>query len=252
MTQRIPSKGIVILTCFDIHTPYHIPLKPVLDFCSDTQPDVVQFAGDTTSAESCNWRKITKGLKRDVETVEEDYNILKRVVLDPFNKAKPRKATMVYHIGNHEGWFYEAMAMDTRAGHKYGVEDNVDLKKYNMRLIPENGITNWGHLYFTHSTYLNDSHAKKTALTYRKCLLYGHSHDLQSYTIHSPIDEREKILAKSCGCLCHRNPEYLEGKPNKWINSFNLAYIRQDGTFNEFDIIVTDNKFTAPNGKVYR
>ncbi len=144
------------------------------------------------------------------------------------------------------------MAMDTRAGNKYGIKDNVDLKKYNMHLVPENGITNWGHLYFTHSTYLNDGHAKKTALTYRKCLIYGHAHDIQSYTIHSPIDAREKVLAKSCGCLCNRNPEYLEGKPNKWINSFNLAYIRPDGTFNDYDIVITDGMFTAPNGKVYK
>lgn len=250
--QKIPSKGLKILSVFDIHTPYNIPLNPVLDFCSDWQPDIVQYGGDTTSAESCNWRKITTGLKRDVQEVVEDYDILKRVVLDPFNKAKPKNSETVYHIGNHEGWFYEAMAMDTRAGHKYGIEDNIDLKKYKMRLVKENGIVNWGYLYFTHSTYLNDSHAKKTALNYRKCLIYGHSHDIQSYTIHSPIDAREKIIAKSCGCLCSRNPDYLEGKPNKWINAFHIAYIRPDGTFNDFEIVITDGKFTAPNGRVYQ
>ena len=142
--------------------------------------------------------------------------------------------------------------MDTRANHKYGIEDNIDLKKYNMEIVKENGIINFGHLHFTHSTYLNDFHAKKTAQNYRKCLLYGHSHDIQSYMTHSPIDAKEKILAKSIGCLCKRNPQYLEGKPNRWVNSFNVAYIREDGSFNEFDIIITGGRFTAINGKVYK
>ena len=249
--MKIPLKGLTIVTLPDIHTKYNIPLKTILNYCSDLKPDIIQYLGDTTSAESCNWRKRTKGIKCDVESVVEDYDILKKVVLDPFKKASPRSKT-IYHIGNHEGWFYEDMKMDSRTEHKYGIEDNVDLKKYNMTLVPENGIINFGHLYFTHSTYLNDYHAKKTAVNYRKCLLYGHTHDIQSYMAHSPIDSHEKILAKSIGCLCNKNPEYLEGKPNKWVNSFNVSYVRQDGTFNEYDCVITNGVFTAPNGRVYR
>ena len=250
--RQFINKAYIILTLPDVHTPYHINLNPILNYCDDLNPSIIQYLGDNTSAESCNWRKITKGIKRDVENVKEDYDILKRVLLDPFNKAKSKKAITVFHIGNHEGWFYEKMSMDVTTKDKLGIKDNVDLKKYNMRVIPENGIINFGHLYFTHSTYINDFHSKKTAINYRKCLLYAHSHDLQSYVAHSPIDSNEKILAKSIGCLCNRNPEYLEGKPNRWINSFNVAYIRSDGTFNEYDCVITNGKFTAPNGKTYK
>jgi len=238
------------MTLPDLHTPYNIPLTPILNYCSDLSPDIIQYLGDNTSAESCNWRKITKGIKRDVESVKEDYDILKASVLDPFLKAS-KKSKTIFHIGNHEGWFYEKMKMDLTCKDKLGVEDNIDLKKYKMTLVKENGIVNFGHLYFTHSTYLNDNHSKKTAQNYRKCLLYGHTHDIQSYMMHSPIDAREKILAKSIGCLCSHNPEYLEGKPNKWVNAFNVAYVREDGSFNEYDCIITGGKFTAPNGRVY-
>lgn len=142
--------------------------------------------------------------------------------------------------------------MDSTCKDKLGVEDNIDLKKYNMSIVKENGIINFGHLYYTHSTYLNEYHAKKTAVSYRKCMIYGHSHDVQSFMIHSPIDSHEKILAKSIGCLCNLNPSYLEGKPNKWVNAFHIAYIREDGTFNEFEIIITDGKFTSPDGRIYK
>ena len=190
-------------------------------------------------------------MKRDVESVADDYAILKHTVLEPFKKACP-KAQTIFHIGNHEGWFYEKMSMDTTCKDKLGVEDNVDLGRYKMTLIPENKFINFGHLYFTHSTYLNDFHSKKTAQNYRKCILYGHSHDIQAYMMHSPIDSKEKILAKSIGCLCNHNPEYLEGKPNKWVNSFNVAYVRVDGSFNEYDIIITQDQFTALSGKTYK
>jgi predicted phosphodiesterase len=246
------AKPICIFTVADTHTPYNIPLAPILNYCSDLAPDIVQYLGDITSAESCNWRKITKNIDRDVESVEGDYELLRNRVLDPFNKAKPKKSKTIYHIGNHEGWFYEKMKMDKTTKGKLGLENNLDLKKYNMTLVKENGIINFGHLFFTHSTYLNDNHSKKTAQNYRKCLLYGHTHDIQSYMMHSPIDSKEKILAKSIGCLCNHNPEYLEGRPNKWVNSFNVAFVRADGTFNEYDIIITGGKFTALNGKVYK
>ena len=142
--------------------------------------------------------------------------------------------------------------MDTTCEDKFGVEDNIDLKKYRMTLVPENHTINFGHLYFTHSTYFNDLHSKKSAQNYRKCIIYGHTHDIQEYMMHSPIDSHEKILAKSIGCLCNLNPSYLEGKPNKWVNAFNVAYIRTDGTFNDYTVVITKGRFTAPNGRVYK
>ncbi len=241
-----------VLTLPDIHTPYEINLKPILDFCDDWNPDVVQYLGDTTAAESCNHWKEKHNIPKDIQSVEEDYAYLIKNVLEPFNKAKPKKATTLYHIGNHEDWFYQTMQRDLRAKHKYGIEDNIDLKKYKMKIIPLNGFAQFGYLHFTHGIYANKYHAAKMALEYRKCIVYAHAHDVQSFMIHSPIDQDEKILAQSIGCLCHTNPDYLKGKPNKWVNAFHIAYIRQDGSFNGYTIIITRNGFTAPNGKSYK
>lgn len=243
-----------ILTLPDIHTPYNINLKPILNFCDDFNPHILQYLGDVTNAESCNWRKEMAGIKKDVETVEEDYDILLKTVIKPFKKTLPKSAKTNYFLGNHEDWFYQAMAKDWKAKHKYGVEDNIDIKKYGIRIIPRRPAINYGYLYYTHDPFhnLGQHHAKKVALYYRLNLVYGHSHDKQEFPMHSPLDETNKITAKSIGCLCKLNPDYLRDEPNGWLNSFHIAYIRPDGTFNDYTIVITGGAFTSPNGRLYK
>lgn len=133
-------------------------------------------------------------------------------------------------------------------------DKNISLKKYNMQLIPLNGVKNFGHLYFTHGNYASgENHAKKMIIAYRKNIRYGHIHDKQEYFIQSPIDEHEKMSAASIGCLCKINAmDYLKKKPAKWVNAFNIAYIREDGTFNDYTVVLTNGRFTSPDGKDYR
>lgn len=242
-----------ILTLSDIHEPYNINLKPVLDFCDDWGPDVIQFLGDATNAESCNHWKEEKGIKKDVWVVSDDYKNLEKNVLEPFRKALIPGSKMVYHLGNHEDWFYQAMLSDWKIGDKYRFEKNIDLKKYNMRMVKLNEFSQFGHLYFTHGCYASgDNHAKKMALHYRKNIRYGHIHDVQEYSIQSPLDHTEKITAKSIGCLCHMDQMYMKKKPSKWVQAFNAAHIRRDGCFNDYTVVITDGVFTSPEGKVYR
>jgi len=244
-------KTKIIASLPDLHDPYSIELRPILKYLSDLQPDIINYLGDTSNAESCNHWKVTHGIKCDVESVEEDYYNLRENILDRFKRAVP-KARTNFFIGNHEKWFYDRMEMDPRANYKYGVEDNIDLKHYNMTIVPFNNVISYGYLNFMHGIYVNDNHAKKTAVNYRKCTIYGHKHDIQTHTIHSPIDNEDKIVAKSIGCLCEMNPAYMRNKPSQWVNAFNVAYIRSDGSFNDYTIVITRGKFTAPNGKEYK
>ncbi len=242
-----------ILSLPDVHTPFHINLQPILNYAANLNPHIIQYLGDTTAAESCNHWKLSRGIKPAVETVEEDYEILRTEVLDKFKKACP-KAKVVYHIGNHEEWFYIEMAKDWKAKHKYGVEDNIDLDYYNIiELVNRNGLWRSGHLYFTHGLYTNKHHACKTTESFRKCIRYGHTHDIQEYTIVSPIDEHDKIVGQSIGCLCTMNPDYMKDRPNAWVNAFNVAFVdSSDGRFNDYTIVLTDGKFTSPDGRTYK
>ena len=75
-------------------------------------------------------------------------------------------------------------------------------------------------------------------------------HDIQTHTIYSPIDVEEKVVAKSIGCLCELNPSYMRNKPSRWVHAFNTAYVRDDGTFNDYTTVITRGRFIAPDGKL--
>ena len=241
-----------IITLPDIHDPYQIDLKPVLDFCDDWGANIIQFLGDTTSAESCNHWKIKKHYKRDVISVDTDFKNLEKNVIKPFWQISGNTTKLIYHTGNHEDWFIRTMKSDDKAAGLYDIKNRINCKKYKMTIIPENKPVNFGHLWYTHGIYAGKYHARQTLEYFRKCVVYGHTHDIQEHMIHSPIDEAEKLFAKSIGCLCNLNPDYLKEKPNKWVNAFHIAYIRDDGTFNEYTIVITNGRFTAPNGRVYK
>lgn len=208
--------------------------------------------GDGTNAESVNHWKLERGHKPDVASVKEDYENLEKNILMPFKKACPLAKTF-YHIGNHEDWFYQTELKHTWLKGFLGVAENIDLKKYRMQIVPLNGVIHFGHLYFTHGNYASgESHAKKMVMAYRKNIRYGHIHDKQEHFIQSQLDENEKTSAASIGCLCKIEAmDYLKKKPAKWVNAFNIAYIREDGTFNDYTVVLTDGRFTTPDGKTY-
>jgi len=168
-----------ILTFPDIHEPYNINLKPVLKFCDDFNPHILQFLGDATNAESCNHWKETMGLRKDIESVERDQENLENNVIKPFKKALSKRAKIVYHIGNHEWWYYLAMQRDFRALGKYDLKRN--LSDYKIKFVDYNKTINFGFLYFMHGVYTNKYHANKTVTNYRKCAIYAHTHDIQSF-----------------------------------------------------------------------
>ncbi len=64
----------------------------------------------------------------------------------------------------------------------------------------------------------------------------------QEYALASPIDRRA-ITSKTIPCLSNLNPDYMKNKPSAWSNGFNIAYINNDWTFNDYNIIITDWSF---------
>ena len=36
------------------------------------------------------------------------------------------------------------------------------------------------------------------------------------------------------------NPGYLKNTANKWINAFHIAYVNDNGTFNDYTVVITN------------
>ena len=77
------------------------------------------------------------------------------------------------------------------------------------------------------------------------------THDQQSYTQVFAGGARDYHITQSIGCMCDMSPDYLKGKPSKWVNGFAVVYSNPNGTFNVVQVVVSDNQFIF-NGRVYK
>jgi hypothetical protein len=157
---------------------------------------------------------------------------------------------MVYLEGNHEYWLRKAAEYNPNGKGFWELE--VNLPK-SIEILPMNKPYRASdHLYVTHGSRVNKYHAYWMVHDWHKSILYGHTHDHQSYTEISPIDETQFVKGQSCGCLCTINPDYLKNKPNRWANGFEYIYVEKEtGFFWDQYVAIVNGKFHA-NGRWYK
>jgi hypothetical protein len=189
-----------------------------------------------------------------------DYRAFENEIIYPINKALP-KAKKIYMAGNHEYWVECAIDNDpSKLEGIIEIENNLDLKGWEY--IPylrkkangsvELGKYNFGKLLVIHGTYTNQYHTAKTVNAYGRSIVYGHTHDVQSFSQVTPIDIKDFHMAWSIGCLCNRSPEYMKGRANKWVNGFAVVYWdEKNGNFNLYPVVISNNHFIW-NGKEYK
>jgi len=236
----------------DIHIPFNINLRPIFKFISDFKPDVIVLMGDVHDwTPAAEWIG-NQSLSLTIQTIKKCYEELHRVLLDPLREITKGKTQIKYLKGNHEYWLERAMALNANGIGYWGLEENIDTARYNLHIVPVNvpyrPCTN---LIYIHGVYTNEYHAKKTVQAYHTSVLYGHTHDVQSHTVVSPIDVTHFYKGASTGCLCNLNPTYMKNKPNKWVHGFNFCYINEKTeAFHDTQVYIVNGGFWA-NGKYY-
>ncbi len=241
-----------ILALFDTHIPFNIRLDPVFEFAHDFKPDIVILGGDLHDWTSvCHWIA-DQSRALDGGTIMQNYEELNLGLLDPIQKAVG-KVRKVFLTGNHEDWLQQAAGINPNGRGYWELDRNIDTKKYNIEIMPINvPYKASNHLYYTHGLYTNKYHAEKTVAAFHRSVLYGHTHDVQTFTDISPIDIKDYFKGASCGCLCTLNPHYLRNRPNRWVNGFNYVYLNEKtGYFNDYQVYIVDNQFYA-DGRLYR
>lgn len=235
----------------DAHIPFNIHLDPVFEFISDFKPDKIVILGDAHDWTSVSHWIADQSKYLDGGVIQDNFRELHTVLLDPLNRVRG-KAEIVYILGNHEDWLIQATYINPNGRGYWDIEKNIDLKKYHMTIIPVNKAYRVNdNLSMIHGNYCNIYHAKKTVEVYHTSILYGHTHDIQSHTLVSPIDVEKFYKGASIGCLCNLNPHYQRNRPNRWVNGFSYVYVDdKDGSFHDFQVVIVKNKFWA-NGKKY-
>ena len=162
-------------------------------------------------------------------------------ILSRIEKLCPN-ARKIYMGGNHEQWAELLVSQSPSLQEMLEPEYVLRLKERKWEWIPylvkqynggiRRGILKIGKLTFVHGEYTNKYHANKTSETFMKSTLYAHTHDLQLITKVTVEDPNDFHTCQSIGCLCDRSPQFLWGKPNRWVHSFGIVYFQDNGNFN--------------------
>lgn len=241
------KKGICI---YDLHYPKHNKelWANILDHIDDLKPDVFVFGGDNLDMEVVShW---TKGKHRRIEgtRLKEDYDGFVRDILEPLEKVLPKDCRKIFLEGNHEVWVERYIDEHPEVEGFFEVRNNLPLQDWEWYDYGDHAIV--GKLYFIHGVFVNQHNAMKTVQTFGRNIIYGHGHTLQAFVSTTPLDTQSH-MAMQIPCSCEMNPHYRKNMPNGWLNGFGEFFVLPDGSFNMLPVIATDDKFVAPNGKLY-
>lgn len=240
----------------DIHWPLHNKkaVAVVFKFIKWFKPDIVILGGDAMEmGPACHWDKEKGNLRKsEGQRLLKDYQGFDKDILTPIEQMCP-KARKIYLGGNHELWAERLVDEFPALEGIVEVENALKLEQRGWEWIPylvkqqnggvHKGLLRLGKLTIVHGEYTNKYHASKTADTFQKSVLYQHTHDLQMYTKVTVEDPNDYHSCFSIGCLCDRSPQYLWGKPNRWVHAFAVIYLQDNGAYNVYVPVIVKGKF---------
>lgn len=249
MSKVKPSEKI--LAIFDTHIPFHIPLDPILEFAHDFKPNRVILGGDLHDWTSVSAWVADQSRALDGGTITSNYEELHKHLLNPIQKAVGN-TEKIFLVGNHEYRLQLAASINPNGRGFWELEKNIDLKKFNMKVVPLNMPYRVNaNLLFIHGIYTNLYHARKTVEAYHVSVLYGHCHTFQEHMLVSPIDKDQFYTGQAIGCLCNLNPGFMKNRPNAWVNGFCYGYTGENDSFQYVPVVIVHNKFYA-EGRRYK
>ena len=240
----------------DIHFPYENEqaVKVAFKFIKWFKPHILILGGDALEMESIDhWKREKHNLRTfEGKRLLDDYKSFDKKILTPLERMCPN-ARRIYLGGNHEQWAERLVDECPQLEGMVEPEKALRLKERGWEWIPylikqkhggvRKGILKIGKLTIVHGEYTNKYHANKTAETFMKSVLYMHTHDLQLITKVTVEDPNDFHTAQSCGCLCDRSPQYMWGRPNRWVHAFSVTYFQDNGNFNTYVPVIIRGRF---------
>ena len=245
------EKYTSIIALPDIHYPENIPLEPILSLCKDVGGfDVVILLGDALDMTPVShWLK-DRRRKLEGKRLLRDYEGFMKDILNPLAEVNPT-ARFVWTIGNHEDWVEQYIDKNPEVEGLIEPHIHITLPdRREIEWVPLNRVYEVGHLAYTHGAFNNKYHSYKHVITYGN-LIYGHTHTVQCYAEVSPFGRDGVHKAQSIGCLCNKSPDYMKNRKNQWVHAFNVAYVYDDGLFNDYTVHIINGRFVF-NGRLYK
>lgn len=251
--KKPPSTIRSGLAMFDMHFPCHDKraYELVMQFAEDFKPDIFVNGGDLGHfAGISHWNK--KKIK-----LRNDYPI--KIDLDLCREHHRRQReinpnAIIYTLdGNHEYWINDWLLEHPEMEGMFDYRQMMGITEFGIKYIkPEQQPISIGKLRFAHGWYTNKYHAQKHAQAIHHNLVYGHAHDVQSFTPDN-IEPNHRFMAWSLGHLSdERKADYLRCRPTNWMLAFGVFYVNTEtGGFTMLPIPLPNYEFIF-NGKGYK
>ena len=243
-------KRVVVLP--DIHCPTEDKksVKAVLQFIKDFKPHELIILGDFVdnySISSHNKGKPGLVIGHDVKQEYDACNALLDTIQDV------HKGKIVYLEGNHEFRSVRRAQENPELKDILDIEKSLRLEERKIKYVlcyTKGEVYKIGKAYFTHGLYTNDHHAKKHASNFGTNIFYGHTHDVQAFSLTQRGKDRT-VVGQSLGCLCEEQG-YMQGRPSKWQQAFGVFYFFPNGFFTYYVPRIFQHRFISPYGRQYR
>lgn len=238
------------------HAPFHLQpaFKAVQQLLYDNKSDIVglALAGDFLDMNSLSshdkGRKPIPGVTLDWEYKESE--ILLNDLLDPLASNIEK----IYIWGNHEDRYHRYMSDIDNSKLGTSLASPIEgLKLVNKGFdIYENWkedfVTLGHHLQVAHGEFFNVHSAKKHIDTYRKSILYYHTHRVQQYIEGAVGGYNGGSMADFTAPVFGYASRAMK---NSWLNGFNAVHVDEQGFYHIQQIVCYNNSFVFGN-KIYK
>lgn len=253
-----------ILALYDSHFPHNIPLGTLLNYAKDFKPTDFILGGDNWDLgflshwNDANFKNIGfDSIRKRLQNEAKAFSLQ----LTLFQRAMPH-AKVYYIEGNHEHWLVGFSQKYSQMS-DLSLESLLDLKARGIELIPyiddaDDGIPKadfikLGKLYFKHGhQYSGQNPVKQGLERSHKSVVMGHHHGFITWANHSDVDDKEQHVGHLVPCYRKRGAGYGHGSPNRWMNGFFWAYVKESGNFSgSVQLVSPEGKFITQSGKEY-
>lgn len=229
-------------------------LDMLYGFISDFKPDYFNILGDffdfTQISKYEAHKRNSKGIMQVINECEAELK-WGNDVLDKLD-GHLKNCTKTFTIGNHDKRHDEFFLYEYPQKNHESLVKEINLVERKWNVVGFGGFHRIGKLYYQHGDgYNGDFFTKTSCVKVRRNLRSAHHHTNQTYTMPAPLNSTRVTEVKSFGCLCEKDPDYLKGTTNRWVNSFIVGYHMDNGNFQDFVVNIINGKFVAPNGKIY-
>lgn len=205
--------------------------RAFFSFLKDFKPEIRVHAGD-----NFDFRNLRRGASDDekASSLQDDWEAGEAFLSHLMEGGKEN----YYLLGNHSSRLWDFAASSTGLLRDYangGIKRVKQLcKKNRVKLFPYDsalGVLQLGHLKVLHGYHAGSSAATQHARVYGNCI-FGHVHTQES----SPVSALEPAEARSIGCMCIRDMNYINAKTGKlrWAQGWAYGYLFEDGTYQLF------------------